>query len=323
MNKELVHFFWHGELSIFEETCIKSFVDNGFNVNLWSYTNLKIDGTNSRDAREILPEEDLAKYKTIAENVEGKSIEHANLAVFADVFRINVLCKEEGWWADSDCYCVRSSDEFKLLRRSIPYAISLEYFHINIFGNSIFYMSKQIARLFKHELDIKLKEYNNVAKNFTDFGPALISEVCIKHKLLDGLLPSHTFFPVYWKNRNWLIEPKDADKAKPEIKNAYAIHIWCSTLKELGYNKESPPKGSIVYSLFNKLDISTNKDSVQIKDNNDFYNRFINLNKLYSKLLNRSPDLHGLSDYIYSSMSIEQIEKSIISSEEYKGIFKK
>lgn len=318
--KEVIHFFWHGELSMFEETCIKSFINNGFNVNLWSYTNLKVDGAISRDARKILPETDLTKYKTLAKHVEGKTSSHANIAVFADVFRINLLCKEEGWWADSDCYCVKTSDEFKLLRDNIPCAIPLEHFHVNIFGNSIFYMSKEIAYLFKQELDIKLNEYNNIAKNFTDFGPALMSEVCIKHKLLDGLLPSHIFFPIYWKNRHWLVEPNEADKVKPEIKNAYAVHIWCSTLNELGYDKENPPEGSIVHSLFNKLDISTENDSIQFDDNITFHNRFININQLYNRLLKRSADNSGLENYVHSNMSIEEIQNKIMHSNEYKDI---
>jgi hypothetical protein len=318
MSKELVHFFWHGELSTFEQTCIKSFISNGFNVNLWSYTNLQVDGAISRDAREILPETDLTKYKTLQENVEGKNSNHVNIAVFADVFRINVLCKEPGWWADSDCYCLKSSDEFRALRNNIPYAISQEYFHVDIFGNSIFYLSKEIASIFKEELDIKLKEYNNIAKTFTDFGPALMAEVSIKYKLFDGLLPSYVFFPIYWKDRHWLVEPKEADKAKPEIKNAYAVHIWCSTLNERGYNKENPPKGSIIHSLFNKLDISTNKDSGQIKDVNAFHNRFISVNRLYNNLLKRSADEFGLRNYVHSNMSIDEIKNSIINSDEYK-----
>jgi hypothetical protein len=318
LEREIAHFFWHGKLSTFEETCIKSFVDNGFNVNLWSYTNLHVNGVTSRDAKEILPETDLIKYKTLEENVEGKTVSHANIAVFADVFRINLLCKEPGWWADSDCYCLKSSDEFRLLRNNISYVISQEYFHINIFGNSIFYLSKEIASIFKQELDIKLKEYNNTAKTFTDFGPALMSEVSIKYKLFDGLLPSHTFFPIYWKNRHWLVEPEYANKAKPEIKNAYAVHIWCSTLNELGYDKEKPPKGSIIHSLFNKLNISINKDSDQVKDTITFHNRFISVNKLYNDLLKRSADISGLKNYVHSNMSLDEIKKAIVCSDEYK-----
>ena len=318
LEPEIAHFFWHGKLSTFEETCIKSFIRNGFNVQLWSYTNLQIDGTISRDAREILSETDLTKYKTLEKVIEGKSTSHANIAVFADVFRINLLCKEPGWWVDSDCYCLKSANEFKTLRNNIPYAISQEYIHINIFGNSIFYLSKEIAELFKKELDIKLKEQNNIAKTFTDFGPALMAEVSIKHKLFDGLLPSHIFFPIYWKNRHWLVKPEEADKAKPEIKDAYAVHIWCSSLNELGYDKENPPKGSIIHSLFNNLDISTNKNSAQVKDTIAFYNRFISVNKLYNDLLKRSADISGLRNYVHSNMPLNEIANCIMNSKEYR-----
>jgi hypothetical protein len=140
--------------------------------------------------------------------------------------------------------------------------------------------------------------------------------------LFDGLLPSHIFFPIYWKDRHWLVEPNDAEKAKPEITNAYAVHIWCSTLNELGYDKENPPKGSIVHSLFNKLDISTNKDSTQIKDNNEFHNRFISVNKLYNDLLKRSADISGLKHYIHSNLSLDEIKDAIMNSDEYNNQYK-
>jgi hypothetical protein len=318
LEREIAHFFWHGELSAFEETCIKSFIHNGFDVQLWSYTNLQIDGAINRDAREILPENDLTKYETLAKNVEGKTITHANIAVFADVFRINLLCKESGWWVDSDCYCLKSANEFKTLRNNIPYAFSLEYQYVDTLGNSIMYMSRDIAQIFKQELDNKLKLYNNKAQNFIDFGPVLVSETCIKHKLFDGLLPSHIFFPIYWKDRHWLVEPSEAEKAKAEITNAYAVHIWCSTLNELGYDKENPPKGSIIHSLFNKLDISINKDSNQVKDTIAFHNRFISVNKLYNDLLKRSADISGLKNYVHSNMSLDEIKKAIVCSDEYK-----
>lgn len=319
MNKEIAHFFWHGELSKFEENCIQSFVDKGFLVNLWSYNNLSLDGVVSRNAREILPESDLSKYKTSHENVEGKNKEHANIAVFADVFRINLLCKEEGWWVDADCYCIKSSDDYKRLRGENPYLFCLEYFHVDVFGNSIFYMTKEIASLFKQELDAKLKLKNNTAKMFIDFGPFLMSEVCIKYKLFDGLFPSHIFYPVYWPNRSDLVIPSQAEKTKAEIKNCYAVHIWCSTLKELGYDKNNPPEGSMIHNLFNNYDISTDKLSEQLENNLIYHNRFIEINKLYNKLLDRQPDINGLREYVKSNKSLTEIENIILNSEEYKS----
>ena len=62
-TKEIANMFWHGELSKLETMCIKSFVKNGFDVKLWSYNNLKVDGAESCDARLILSEEHLTKYK--------------------------------------------------------------------------------------------------------------------------------------------------------------------------------------------------------------------------------------------------------------------
>lgn len=319
MQREIANFFWHGTLSKFEEVCIKSFVDKGFNVNLWSYTNLKVEGVTSRDAREILPEDDLSKYKTSATSyLAGKNKAHTSIAIFSDVFRVKLATLEKGWWVDADCYCMKDQSEFKKLRENKSWVYALEYFNVDHTGSSIFYMSKPIAKIFKNELELKLNNNNNIAKNFIDFGPILFSEVCIKHKMYDGLLPSHTFFPIYWKNRHWLVEPYEAEKAKCEIKESYAVHIWASTLIERGYEKESPPSGSVIHSFFNNLDVTTNDNSKQVLENNEFLDRFIGVNKLYNTLLYRSADISGLTNYIRSNRSLEDIKNSIINSEEYK-----
>jgi mannosyltransferase OCH1-like enzyme len=58
-KKEIANLFWHGELTMLEITCIKSFVQQGFHTKLWSYNNLSVDGAESCDASLVLPKEKL------------------------------------------------------------------------------------------------------------------------------------------------------------------------------------------------------------------------------------------------------------------------
>ncbi len=56
------NFFWEGVLTPYEELCIKSFINNGFYVNLWTYStkiseNLKkLNQFSLKDAKEIMPQ---------------------------------------------------------------------------------------------------------------------------------------------------------------------------------------------------------------------------------------------------------------------------
>ena len=58
-NREMVHMFWQGQMTEMRARCIRSFVHNDFNVNIWSFNNIKIEGCTSRDAGEILSKKSL------------------------------------------------------------------------------------------------------------------------------------------------------------------------------------------------------------------------------------------------------------------------
>lgn len=88
-----------GPLSFLEQLCIKSYIDRGQHVRLYTYgdvTNIP-DGVEQRDAREILPDEDF--------------VVHARTnspAPHSDKFRYRMLAQETDLiWADTDAYCLR------------------------------------------------------------------------------------------------------------------------------------------------------------------------------------------------------------------------
>ena len=88
-----------GPLSFLEQLCIKSFLDVGQHVCLYTYgevTNVP-EAVELRDAREVLPDHDVILH--------GRT---KSPALHSDKFRFHMLAKNQDMiWADTDAYCVK------------------------------------------------------------------------------------------------------------------------------------------------------------------------------------------------------------------------
>src|SRR5215469_9490281 len=90
-----VNMFWHGPRpSPLNWACMRSFLDRGHRLRVFSYEDLEIpQGALQADAREILPRDALSDDPRM-------------MATFSDHFRYTILQKCGGWWADTDVYCL-------------------------------------------------------------------------------------------------------------------------------------------------------------------------------------------------------------------------
>ena len=91
-----------GPLSWMEQLCLKSFVDQGQKITLFSYEDIPNvpDGVIRRDGREIIDTDDFIKY-------EQKN----SFALFADWFRLHMIQQCPSMiWIDTDVYCHRPMD---------------------------------------------------------------------------------------------------------------------------------------------------------------------------------------------------------------------
>lgn len=93
----IINSFWYGSpLTRLGNICIKSFLANGFDFHLWSYSN-KITvpkGCVIRDASEILDSSLIFMSNT------------KSFAPFSDWFRFTLLHKHGGTWVDMDMVCL-------------------------------------------------------------------------------------------------------------------------------------------------------------------------------------------------------------------------
>lgn len=90
--------FWaYGNFGRMETMCAKSFINNGYDLQVWTYgrETINIPGANTRDAREILPE------SMVFLNRAG------SYAGFSDLFRYSVLCACGGLYVDTDVVALK------------------------------------------------------------------------------------------------------------------------------------------------------------------------------------------------------------------------
>ncbi|MBC7140593.1 MAG: hypothetical protein H5U18_00265, partial [Rhodobacteraceae bacterium] len=101
-DREVGSLWIGGPLSWMEQLCLKSFVDKGQRISLFSYEDIPNvpAGVIRRDGREILDTDDFIKYE-----------QKDSYALFADLFRLHMIHRCPGMiWIDTDVYCHRPMD---------------------------------------------------------------------------------------------------------------------------------------------------------------------------------------------------------------------
>ena len=90
---------WIGpELSWMEQLCLESYLNHGHRTILYSYDHVKSvpSGVEMRDAREIMPTEEIIYHKKTG-----------SPAFHSDIFRLRMLSQTDFLWVDTDAYCLK------------------------------------------------------------------------------------------------------------------------------------------------------------------------------------------------------------------------
>lgn len=188
LTKTPVQSLWvGGDLSNVEKLCIQSFLDCGHDFHLYTYQQINNvpEGTILFDARIILPEEKIFRYKTgwAKDSVSG----------FADVFRLVMIKKNGGWWVDMDIICLKKLN----FKEDHIFCSSFETEYGSLVNNCIFKAPKE--SLF---LDYCLQELDKLDFETMSFGLAgpFLFQKAIKELSLDKLVrPYYEFNPISWR----------------------------------------------------------------------------------------------------------------------------
>lgn len=250
--KQVAHFFWQGELSLYEHKCIESFVKNNFDVMVWSYHELTLpSGATLCNANDILPKTELNTFKvwnhTLNTFVDAGSINSG----FSDLFRYNLLLKHGGWWFDTDVVCLKDQSEFALLTDNRHIVVGKQT-PTSTNGAVLNFPDKETNQL---ALDKCLDLCQN-ARSFAwgDVGPHLITDFVREQNVEDEVYDIFTFYPIHWEETELFFNPMLKQRATELCKDSYAVHLWNWILtSRLNIDKNTmPPPDSYLHTIFSK-----------------------------------------------------------------------
>ncbi|MCK8465168.1 hypothetical protein MUY35_15015 [Aliiroseovarius sp. S1339] len=268
-----------GALSWMEQLCLKSFVDKGQKITLFSYENIPNvpAGVIRRDGREIIDTDDFIKY------------EHKNsFALFADWFRLHMIHKCSGMiWVDTDVYCHRpmnyDSDfvfgfelpgEHRVNNAVLGLPSDSELLsEMLLFTEDRYSIAPFIAQRKQREFQQAADDGNPVhisQQPWGVWGPMMVTHYVHKLGLEELVQPLDAFYPITFRERVEMLQPASVVEAKLTA-NTTALHLWASNKKQIGNQHHGlPPVGSYLEQLVKHHDIVAPLAPVKGRGNSTF-----------------------------------------------------
>lgn len=216
--------FWNGnELSLIEQLSINSYLKNGHEFHLYSYSNIDNipNGAILLDANDIISGHDVF--------LDG----NGTWAGFSNWFRYKLLYEKGGWWSDLDVICLKKlsfKDDFCFSTERIP---SKE-------GDDVVIMTTSLIKSAKNsEYLLNLLNYiDNIDKTFVKWGslgPKLFHSILCDYDFSEYIYTPDVFCPINWNEIDLLFSP-----TPPKIPNeSYTIHLWNEMWRRRSIDKNS------------------------------------------------------------------------------------
>lgn len=228
----LFNTFFHGNISAVERMCLRSFVDFGHYINVFSYDKTVCpDYCNWMDARQIADVSDIYYY----EDGPGKG----SIAAFANFFRYKLLQNFDGWWVDTDVICLRADWP------DGPFVAGWE--DENFINNAVMKFEKNHSGL-QEMIDFCLQQKGRAEWGAT--GPQMLTEIYKKYNLLNYVKKFDCFYSINWSEADLFIKPEAKDDILTRTRESYAVHLYNEMFRRKGIDKNKiPPEKSFLWEV--------------------------------------------------------------------------
>jgi tetratricopeptide (TPR) repeat protein len=241
---------WRGpHLSALEWLCLKSFVDHGYQITLYTYSEgLDVPaGVEVADASYICDENKLDEF-----HYKG-SPNGSRFAAGSDYFRYLGVQKTQRCWVDTDVICL--SEHIKGSNSLMIAKESDNYYNISILGAGL----EERAFIAKLVAECE-RQANSGPMEWGALGPKLVTRL-ISEEFQGVSAKAHErsqFYPLHWTQAGWVLLPDRASVVQNESANSWFIHLWNEVLTRSGYYKDLlPPNGSYLRDLIRKHDLES------------------------------------------------------------------
>lgn len=232
--------FWSGApLTALDRVCIRSFMQAGYDVTLFSYEpigNLP-DGLKTADAAAIIDQSqiDHVRYR-------GKP----DLAHFSDLFRYEMIRLTGKTWVDMDL--------LKLGDVPLPVYenILVREAHGPLNGAILAIADQTLLAAVQEAMQSKLDR----DLKWGETGPGLLRD-CVKrspHPI--NVYESRYFYPIHHDEIWRVLLPSQFDYCAEQCAHAATLHLFNNILCRMGYWKDfGPPEGSFLHSVMRNHDL--------------------------------------------------------------------
>jgi len=252
--------YWDGPVSWLERLCIRSILDAGNTITIYSYApeNSPISElhTDVRDAREVIPEG----------NPNYRYIEAKRFALYANLFRLVGQMKGLGTWVDLDCYFVDKiefSEEYhfgwssdrKLNNAVLKLPTDSEMTKTYYAGISRFPLKTPWStwrRRMHREFEILMGRDTPGIKTRTNIGPRALTYYAKRAKKIQHASPIDVYYPIPSKLAPILTTNDDREAHSLITENTKIVHAWQGKLKRSEQLNTLPPESSYFGAAWKK-----------------------------------------------------------------------
>ena len=235
-TKEVANSLWIGDKLLPQNIIsINSFLQNGFDYNLYVYDDVKNIplGVNVLDANDILPESRIWVYK--------KGFNKGGVSGYSCEFRYQFLYNRGGLFVDTDIVLLKQFD----LDKSFIFISELNEAGDTITTNSVIYSQSTTASIWSEALD-DISYRNKARLRHGEVGPILLNNLVKKYNLEKYVLLPHTFCSVGYFETLKLIDGTQLTE------DAIGIHL-CDAINDLdNIDIKTYPYVSIIEQLKRK-----------------------------------------------------------------------
>lgn len=225
---ERIQCLWVGpRLSMMERLSLTSFLQNGHEVDLYTYGDVEEvpAGVRVRDGNEVLPELAIFTYR-----------EHQSFSGFANYFRYRLLLTRGGSWADTDLVALQP------LTFDDDYVFSSEEGRGEQFINAGFIKAPAGCAAMQHAWDV-CESKDRTQIRWGETGPALVRNVVETFALHRFVRTHEVFCPIGYRDWESLLAA-DPPQLPP---SAVAVHLWNEMWRRAGRDKDAAYEPGCVY----------------------------------------------------------------------------
>ncbi len=253
-----------GSLSFLEQLCLKSFVDAGHHVTLYTYDGVERvpDGIEIGDGNEILPMDTALVHRRTG-----------SPALQSDLFRYHLLSKKDRMiWADTDAYCVRAfqTPNGHFYGWESPHSVnggvlglpqdSETLRELMDFTGDEYAIPAWLPQRQQDEMKAARDAGTPVHAGDQEWGiwgPRAITHFLHKTGEIRFALPREALYPISFKDRRVMVKP-DAGAERYITPDTFSVHFYGRRMRRRIIDAEGgePHPNSLIGQLLKKHDIT-------------------------------------------------------------------